>query len=53
MIFGIYNREQLKLKANQHYAVAMDKNDRAVNECKMSGQFSKLRALNFSANKII
>ena len=46
LIFGIYNLEQLA--ANQHCAVAVDKNDRAVNGCKKSGQFSKLRALNLA-----
>jgi hypothetical protein len=41
------------LAANQRCAVAVDKNDRTVNRCEKSGQFSKLRALNFSTNRII
>ena len=50
----MYSQERLEqLAANQHCAVAVDKNDRTVNGCEKSGQFSKLRALNFSTNRII
>ena len=38
LIFGIYNLEQLA--ANQHCAVAVDKNDRAVNGCEKSRQLA-------------